>query len=366
MRRVDGKVQLGRRSGPVPVAGTWVVVHRIGPDRSGPLDSARTSRSGDYSIRYRASGDAAAMYIAVASYSGIAYITAPLRLPRVTGDDAQLIVYDTTSPPYPIRVAGRHFVLTSPGEDGSRRVVEVYELMNDSTLTVVASETKPVWHTTLPAGWKGFQLNPGGDITPGTVKQIAGGLDVVAPISPGIRQLSFSYALPPSAFPLALPLMDSVGVFEVLVQEPDAMVDGAGLSEVAPVTQQGQTFRRLLAQDARRNAVVTLTMPAHVGSFAKQSVTVVASVIAGAMVLALAFILGRRPRAARAASAAVDPAASAAVDPIASMIRDLAALDTDFERRAAPTDAERAAMESQRSALKAKLTTALAEREERA
>ena len=100
-------------------------MHRIGGDHSGPLDSARTSKSGAYSIRYRASGDAGAIYIAVASYAGIAYITSPLRLPRVTGDEAQLIVYDTTSPPYPLRVAGRHFVVTNPGEDGRRRVIEV-------------------------------------------------------------------------------------------------------------------------------------------------------------------------------------------------------------------------------------------------
>src|SRR5213075_2458289 len=103
-RRVDGKVQLAKRSGPVPVANLWVVVHRIGPDRSGPLDSARTNAAGKYDVRFKASGDAAAMYIAVASYHGIAYITSPLRLPRVTGDDAQIMVFDTTSPPYPIRV----------------------------------------------------------------------------------------------------------------------------------------------------------------------------------------------------------------------------------------------------------------------
>lgn len=357
LRLVAGKVELGRRSGPVPIPGAWVVVHRIGHDRSGPLDSVRTSRTGAYSIRYRASGDESALYIAVVSHAGIAYITAPLRLPRVSGDDAQIIVYDTCSPPFPIRVAGRHFVITSPGEDGSRRVVEVYELMNDSTLTVVGSETKPVWRAPLPAGASDFQLNPAGDITGASVKQVGGGLNVFSPISPGIRQLSFSYTLPPSAFPLALPIADSVEVFEVLVQEPAATVDGAGLTEVAPVVQQGQSFRRLLSQAAKRNAVVNLTMPAHAGSFAKRSVTMVASVLGGAMLLALAFVGLRRRR--------VPAAASAAANPIDTMIRDLAAMDADFERRAGPSDADRTAFDTKRSALKAKLTTALAEREAR-
>jgi hypothetical protein len=357
MRRVDGKVQLGRRTGPVAVPGAWVVVHRIGHDRSGPLDSMRTSRTGAYSIRYRASGDEAALYIAVVSHDGIAYITSPLRLPRVSGDDALIIVYDTTSPPFPIRVAGRHFVITSPGDDGSRRVVEVYELMNDSTLTVVGSETKPVWRAPLPAGASEFQLNPSGDISGASVRQVGAELNVFAPISPGIRQLSFSYTLPPSAFPLALPIADSVEVLEMLVQEPAATVDGAGLTEVAPVVQQGLGFRRLLSQDAKRNAVVNLTMPAHAGNFAKRTITRIASVLGVAMLLALAFVVLRRQR--------VPATASAAADPIDGMIRDLAAMDADFERRPAPSDAEHVAFDAERTAVKARLTTALAEREAR-
>src|SRR5258708_17812829 len=127
--------------------------------------------------------------------------------------------------------------------------------MNASTLTVVGSEAKPVWRAPLPAAVKNFQINPVGDITPATVKQVGDGLNVFTPISPGIRQLSFSYTLPPSAFPLALPMVDSVEMFEVLVQEPAATVEGARLSEVAPVGQQGLTFRPLLAQDAKRNSV---------------------------------------------------------------------------------------------------------------
>src|SRR3954468_10427912 len=176
MRRVDGVVQLGRRAGAVPVPNLWVVVHRIGRDRSGPLDSARTSASGAFSVRYRASGVESAMYIAVASYKGIAYITSPLRLPRVTGQDAQIMVFDTTSPPYPIRVAGRHLVVTNPSEDGRRRVIEVYELMNDSTLTVVGTPARPAWRAQLPEGLKDFQMNPQGDITAQNVQRTKDGL----------------------------------------------------------------------------------------------------------------------------------------------------------------------------------------------
>jgi hypothetical protein len=348
IRRVDGKVQLGRRSGPLPVAGLWVVVHRIGRDRSGPVDSVRTSASGSYDIRYRASGDASAMYIAVASYHGIAYITSPLRLPRVSGDEAQIMVFDTTSAPYPIRVAGRHFVVTNPGEDGRRRIVEVYELMNDSTLTVVGDEAHPIWHAPLPEGVKDLQMNPQGDITVQNVKQVKDGLNVFAPISPGIRQLSFSYTLPPSGFPLSLPVMDSVEVMEVLVQEPGATVGGAGLTEVAPVEQDGAMFRRLLAQNVKQHAVLTFAMPGRAASFVKRGVSIVASILAAAMALALGFALMRR-RSPRVASVTSDPTEA--------LIREIAALDADFERRNQPTDAERADFTSRRAALKARVAT---------
>ena len=189
------------------------------------------------------------------------------------------------------------------------------------------------------------------------MKQVGGGLNVFSPISPGIRQLSFSYTLPPSAFPLALPIADSVEVFEVLVQEPAATVDGAGLTEVAPVVQQGQSFRRLLSQDAKRNAVVNLTMPAHAGASRSEPSRSSRRCLAARCCWRSASSPGRRRRQRVRASAAANP--------IDTMIRDLAALDADFERRASPTDAERAAFDAKRSALKAKLTAALAAREAR-
>lgn len=350
-RRVDGKVQLGRRSGAVPVGGLWVVVHRIGHDQSGPLDSVRTSASGRYDIRYRASGDESAMYIAVASYHGIAYITSPLRVQRVTGDDAQIMVFDTTSPPFPIRVAGRHFVVTNPGENGTRRVVEVYELMNDSTLTVIGTETKPVWRVPLPSDARNFQLNPAGDITAGSVSKVGDALAIFAPISPGIRQLSFTYTLPAKAFPLTVPVVDSVELLEVLVQEPDAVVVGPGLSEVAPVTQEGGVFRRLLAQGVKPNSAVRLTMPQPTTGFAKKTVSMIAAALALVMALVLGVVIIRR-RAPAPTRAPVDLAEK--------LIREIAALDADFERRASPTDGERAAFTSQRAALKSRLNAALA------
>lgn len=364
IRSVDGVVQLGLRTGPRPVAGAWVVVHRIASDATGkvsggPLDSGRTTASGAYNIRYRYSGASDATYIAITTHSGVSYITAPLTRARVSGDDATIMVFDTTAPPYPVRVAGRHFVITAPDSGDRRRVIEVYELSNDSTLTVMGTEANPVWRAPIPPGVSDLELNPIGDITPGTAKQDGDWLKVFAPISPGLRQLSFTYTLPADAFPLSLPIVDSVTVFELLVQELAGVVEGGGFVEVAGVVQEGLTFRRLLAQNVPLRSVITFTMPKPVSRFERKSVAVVASILAVAMGLALSVVMWRR------IPSAVGIVPPAPMDPVDALVRELAEMDAAFESRASPTDAERAEFGVKRTALKARLTTALAARDTR-
>jgi hypothetical protein len=82
-----------------PVANQWVILHRVGHDRAGPLDSVRTTAAGAFSFQYRVTGDSDAVYFVSTSYGGVAYYTPPLRGPVVRGDDAALVVFDTTSGP---------------------------------------------------------------------------------------------------------------------------------------------------------------------------------------------------------------------------------------------------------------------------
>jgi hypothetical protein len=362
MRFIHGQVMLGRREAPLPVRGAWVVVHRIASDPSGrvsggPLDSARTTATGDFEIRYPYTGDSAT-YIALTNYEGISYISAPLTLPRVTGDDAAIMVFDTTSPPYPIRVAGRHFVLSNPLPNGDRRIIEVLELMNDSTMTVIGSAANPVFRAMLPPDAAEFQMNPMGDISPDNVARTANGVDVFAPISPGMRQLSFTYTLPPRAFPLSVPLLDSGEVLEVLVQEPGAIINGAGLTETAPIFQEGQNYRRLLSTSVGTNAVLQIQVPRVTSAVVRKAVMAVAAVFGVALLAVLAFIAlrGRRRPVVRRVSAAPE-------DDVDRLVRELALLDSEFERQTSPADEGREQFEARRASLKAELTAALAARD---
>ena len=359
---VDGLVQLGKRSGPQPVAGQWVVVHRIASDASGnvsggALDSSRTDSRGHYQVRYPHFGSSQATYIAITTYSGVSYISAPLTRPRITGDDGAIMVFDTTAPPYPIRVAGRHLVITAPDSGDRRRVIEVYELMNDSTFTVMGTERNPVWRAPLPKGAKDVEINPTGDISPSMTKVTDDHLDVFSPISPGIRQVSFTYTLGPDAFPMTMPVVDTASVFELLIQEQAALVDGGGFTEVAPVQQEGVPFRRLLAQNVPARTVLNFNMPKPTSRLGRNGVRVIAWTISIAMLLALAFVFWKRRRP-RATAVARDDGS----DQVEALVGELARMDVDFERRGAVSDAERAEFADRRAALKARLNAALAAR----
>jgi hypothetical protein len=356
---IAGQVQLGRRAGPIPVPNQWVVVHRISSDSAGKVsggavDSARSDARGRYRIRYtRSPGQAT--YIAITTYQGVSYISSPLNRPGVSGDDAVIMVFDTISPPYPIHVAGRHLVIAAPDIDDRRRVVEVFELLNDSTHTVMGTEANPVWRAAIPAGAKDVQIDPVGDISPAMTKVGKDWLDVFSPISPGIRQIAFSYTLEPDAFPLVVPVVDSATVFELLVQEPGAFIEGGGFTEVAAVMQDGVPFRRLLAQNVPPRSIIRFAMPKSGARMQSRAIDVVVVIVSLVMLSALVFLFWRR---SGAVPKNAPTAFRAAPD---ALVRELAMLDAEFERRDEVSTAERAEYDARRAALKAQLNAALAD-----
>ncbi|HET7374046.1 MAG TPA: hypothetical protein VFJ20_11690 [Gemmatimonadaceae bacterium] len=353
VRRVDGRVVRGTRGGEVPVARQWIVLHRVGPDRAGPIDSTRSGADGSFSMRYRPSGDTAAVYFVSTSYGGVAYFTAPLRAPIVRGDDARLTVFDTTSGPVAIKIGGRHLIVGNPLPDGRRPIGEVYDLENDSTVTAIARDSaSPVWTAHIPDAAINFQLNRGGDLAPGAVSQRGTSVGLFAPLSPGIRQVAFTYDLPARAFPLSLPIERPTGVLEILVQEPQAHVTGARLRELAPVSTDGRTFRRYLAQDVAGNTVLNVDVPRIVTASRERVYGGVGIAVSLAMVVALVFALRR----ARPQPVVVRTRGERQSQTLARAIADL---DAEFER--APRDESvRASYDARRAELKAQLADALA------
>lgn len=281
----------------LPVSHIRVTLHRVGSDRAGPLDSTRADADGRYAFRYRRTGDESAVYFVSASYGGIAYFTPPLNEPLVTGENAEIAVYDTTSSRIRIGVRGHHIVVSAADANAQRSITEVYELANDSSVTRIASGPagqEPVWSRGTPAHATGFRVTQG-DIPAAAVSFKDGQVLVFAPIAPGLAQIAFTYDLPASAFPLSIPIQDSTQILEVLVEDEKGSVSGARLRERDPVVLERRSFRRFLADDVPMNAVAVIDLPAaRPGSVDRRYLVAVILVIAATMIVALARALSRR------------------------------------------------------------------------
>jgi len=317
-RRVAGRVV---RPGPtemLPVRGAWVTLHRVAAVGAGPVDSARTGADGRYAFSYHAAPDDDALFIVSATYSGITYFGAPLREADVSGEPAEVSVFDTSSGPLRLTVRGRHVVMT--GAAGDRlTVVEVYEVANDSSVTLTGgAAAAATWSAPLPPAAEGFRVGQG-DISAAAAAAEGGRVRVYAPFAPGLKQLSFSYELPRAAFPLALSVDAATDVLEVLVEPQGARAEGATLAEVDPASVEGRTFRRFLAQDAPAGATVRVTLGAAAPGRPSRYAPWGAALAAGLLLAALAAALARRSAPAAPRPPDVSPAAEALARRIAEL-----------------------------------------------
>lgn len=365
-RSVSGRVRrpMGERgdsTGMGPAVGTWVTLHRVGRDSSGALDSVRTDADGRYTLRYRPFGAPDALYFASSTWHGIAYFTAPLREAQARGDDGEITVFDTTSHAITLGVKGRHLIIGGRDTSDMRTIIEVFELSNDSLLTLVASGTgTPTWRTRIPKAATNIRVNEG-EISPDAFRAADGEVQVFAPIAPGLKQLSFTYALPASAFPFAIDAAEGAVVFEVLAEEDGARVDGAGFTKVADVTIEGRHFERWLAQDLRPDSRVAIDVPARGALSGSQLRGYGIAIAAGFFALLLIGRTMQRSAAKRADAPRPTLRPQESDAPLAERLAaEIAALDATFAKQASPSDAVRQAYETRRTELKAALTAALA------
>jgi hypothetical protein len=346
---VEGRVVRPSERGEVPVPGAMVTIHRVGPDSAGPIDSVRTDAAGRYTFHFRRWGSTDALYFAASVYRGIAYFSAPLRGAAVRDDDAEIVVFDTTTRPVRFTVQGHHLVVGAPRPTGLRDIVEVYELSNDTVVTAIGRDSlTPVWSAPLTQGARNFVASAG-DVAASAIVARDGRVLLIAPFSPGVKQISFSYALGPDAFPLQLTLDRPNALLEVLVEEPGAQVRAPSLRSQGNATTEGRTFKRFLAQNAPQGEQVRIEVPSSAAA-ARSTV-----VIALAVGLVLAMIGALAVAYRRGGSVRRVPQPRDAAETLAAAI---AALDA--RREANDPSLPAAEYEAQRAALKARLADALA------
>lgn len=251
------------------------------------------------------------MYIVSSRYAGIAYFTTPLRDAAVTSPDADITVYDTTSALFPLSVRGRHLVVAPP-EGGVRRVVDVFEVANDSSRTLIAGAEGMTWRVALPRGARD-PGSSGGDLPPEAFRFTGGNAELTIPFPPGARQLVLTYAIPARGS-IDVPIVDATANLEVLVEGTGGRVAGAGLTAEEPVSMEGRTFQRYTASPVTAGASFSIG-----GSGGSGNARRVALLAIAAVAVALGIVIARKQ----------PPAAPiAAKRPVAeSLARQIAALD---------------------------------------
>ena len=349
---VEGRVVRPVVTGEVGVPDVWVTIHRVGPDSAGPLDSMRTDNYGRYKFTYKRFGDATALYFAASVYKGIAYFSAPFRGGAVKGDEAEIVVFDTTTSPVRFTVQGHHLVIGAPRPTGLRDIVEVYEVSNDTVVTAIGRDSlTPVWSAPLPKGATGFTAGQG-DVSASSLQRRGDSVVLLAPFSPGVKQLSFTYSLDQRAFPIDFTLDKQIGLLEVLLEEPGAQVRSPSLRSQGNATTQGRTFKRFLAQNPPAGERVRIDVPST--AFAARSTLVTVLIVGIVVVMVIALWIAYRRGLVLRPSATPTPAEES----VATLASAIAALDARHE--ANDPSLSSADYDAERAALKARLAAKLA------
>ena len=348
--RVEGRVVRPAITGEAPVPGVLVTIHRVGADSSGAIDSVRTDARGAYRFAYRRWGNPDAIYFVSALYRGIAYFSSPMRAAFVRGDEAEIIVFDTTTSPVRFTVQGHQYVIGGPRPTGVRDIVEVYEISNDTVVTALGRDSlSAVWSAPLPRGFTNF-THASGDVAASSLRARDGRVELIAPFAPGVKQLSFTYRLNADVFPLEITLDRPNALLEVLLEEPLAQVRSPSLRSQGTATTEGRTFKRFLAQNAPEGERVRIEVPSTAA--ATRSTVMLALFVAVMLAMISALWIAYR-RGVGAPRVVREPRES-----IESLAGEIAALDARHEAHdASLSDEEYAA---QRTALKARLSAMLA------
>jgi hypothetical protein len=327
-----------------PVPGVRVVLHRVGQVLQGPLDSTNTDARGRFRFRFRA--DSSAIYLLSARHSSIEYFSPPVHTNPARPDTAiRIIAYDTSSTA-PISVEARHLVVSRPGDDGSRNILDLIVLKNAGQRTRIAADSsRPTWIGSLPPGTMGMELGES-DVSPDAVSRQGDALIVTAPIAPGEKQLTLEYLVPGGHQVLELRFTEPIPMLNVLAEEADAVVSGGTLVFADSQTLQGRSFRRWTGAGTA-GGHLRIVLPGG-----PRTPEWILSALVAAVALALAVAAWRQLTRRRTVAASTD-----------ELLERIAGLDARYQGRHADVPADEwRRYQTERSRLKGLLESALAVR----
>ena len=215
----------------VPLPGVRVVLHQVGRNLQGPIDSSRTDPTGRFVFSF--APDTTAVYILSARHFGIEYFSTPVHTNPERRDTAIVLVVSDTSSDALIEVVSRQVVIGSPRSDGSRDVVDLITLENRTTETRVPGVSQqPTWLMPLDPSVVGFDVGAT-DFSPEAVFQRDGMIEVFGPIPPGSKDLLLRYLIPSGAAHWPIAVGDTVRDLSIMIEDGALTLEtGAGVVPV--------------------------------------------------------------------------------------------------------------------------------------
>jgi hypothetical protein len=289
--RFSGQVVRHAGSGTEPVAGQWAVLHRVGPGGMGALDSVRTDRTGTF--RFTVSRpDTTAQYVVGVRHAGVGYLSEAMK----PGAPQTLAIFDTSSTEY-VMQGQRHVLIQPPNPDGSIPVLELIVLRNPGTRARVASDTtRPSWTGHLLRGATDAEIGES-DVRHDAILHGGDSIAVLAPITPGEKQIVLTYLLPRGLAELTLPVDDSIGILGIMIADTLATVAPGRVTALGVTSFENVPYLRLEASDVSPGPPLTIRLSRRPRSAADFWWVVVALAAAG---MAGAFTLWSRAHRARA------------------------------------------------------------------
>ncbi|HEX9755150.1 MAG TPA: hypothetical protein VGA42_05555 [Gemmatimonadales bacterium] len=341
-----------------------IVLHRLGRQAQGPLDSARTGLDGRFRFWYRP--DSQSVYLLSARHAGIEHFSEPIVAGSAPRTDVMVVVSDTSSTA-PVTLAGRFLLVSAPAGDSIRTVIDVLVLENASGATRVQGDSlSPTWTLgRVPA--VRARIEDGTEFSPEAIAFRNDSLFLYAPVSPGRRQIVVAYEMPLDAAELRIPVEVPADTVTVLAEEPALRIGAPGLRETRPAQIEQRAVRQWTGS-ARAGDVITLEFDRPVAN-PRWALVALVSLTAAALVLGLVgwwqWGGASRPSRLSRPSRPARPSRPSrpARFPVDDLVDQVARLDLAYRgRRSEVSPEDWTDYESRRRALVARLTTALAER----
>ena len=231
--------------GDLPADSGIVVLHRVSARFSGEIDSVGVGTGGAFELRLpEVSGDETEdVFFATFRYQDVLYIGEAFTARPEAGAPYLIQAYPAipAGPEAGARVRVRNLLAEplSPGPGWA--IADYFELGNDQSATIVASEDGPSWSHALPPGATDFRVGQS-DLPAGAASLYDGRVHVSAPMQPGVHVYLFRYTI--SADRFSIPMEGTAGSMELLVREPAGELSVTGLANVPEVELEGGRYRR--------------------------------------------------------------------------------------------------------------------------